>query len=83
VDDLEGLPEPSLEEYLSKVPSDEETARRAVEPYRHLTPAERWAAFAELLREMETLSAGRPGARSPDDENFWRHWKDPSLGRPV
>jgi hypothetical protein len=71
-----------VEEYLSRTPSDEETARRAVEPYRDMSVTERFAALAELLREMDALLAGRMPLRTPDDEDFWRHWVDPTRGRP-
>jgi len=71
-----------LERYLAATPTDVETARRAVEHTRRLSVAERMEALRALLRDMDVLLAGRTPKRSPDDENFWRHWKDPSLGRP-
>jgi hypothetical protein len=75
-------PDVTLDRYLRAAPSDEETARRAVEPYRHLGPAARLAALESLLGDMDVLLAGRTPVRAPDDEAFWRHWMDPSLGRP-
>jgi hypothetical protein len=73
---------PTIEEYLRAAPSDEETARRAGEGYRELDTRARLAALADLLRDMDVILDGRMPAPSPDDETFWRHWMDPSLGRP-
>ena len=72
----------SVAEYLAKTPTDEQTARRAVAPYRPLTPAERWSAFAALLAGMDALLDGRAPWRDDRFEPFWRHWKDASFGRP-
>ncbi|MEN8148247.1 MAG: hypothetical protein ABFS86_00405 [Planctomycetota bacterium] len=71
-----------IDRLLATRPTDEETARAAVAPYRSLDAAARLEALASLLRDMDTLLDGRMPVRSPDDENFWRHWMDPSLGRP-
>ena len=73
---------PTVAEYLRATPTDEETARRAVERYRTLDTRARLEAFSDLLRGMDVLLDGREPARSPDDAAFWRHWQDPSLGRP-
>lgn len=71
-----------FDEYARAVPTDEETARRAVEPCRDMTPQQRWEAFAALLREMEGLLDGREPWRGDDDGPFWRYWVDPLHGRP-
>jgi hypothetical protein len=72
----------TLADWLRTAPTDEEIARRAVEPYRHLDVAGRLAALTDLLRSMDVLLAGRRPLRSPEDADFWRHWKDPDPGRP-
>ena len=72
----------SIARYLEAAPSDEETARRSVELYLRLDTTARLQALADLLRGMDEFLAGRLPRRSPDDENFWRHWQDPTLGRP-
>lgn len=72
--------DPTLDRYLRSRPSDEESARSAVRPYRTLDPASRLEALAELLRSMDVLLRGRHPAASPDDVSFWRYWTDPSLG---
>jgi hypothetical protein len=74
--------DPTLARYLRAAPTDEETARRAVAPYRHLDAEARLRALTDLLRGMDVLLAGRRPSRSPDDEAFWRHWKDASHGLP-
>ena len=74
--------EPTLAHYLRCVPTDEQTARAAVRPYRDLGSIERLEALVSLLREMDALLAGRPPLRAPDDVEFWRHWMDPARGRP-
>jgi hypothetical protein len=74
--------EPTLADYLRRAPTDEESARRAVAPYRGLDSVARLEALASLLGAMDALLRGRRPVRSPDDRAFWRHWKDPSLGRP-
>ena len=70
------LPAISLAEYLARAPSNVETARRAVEPYRRLTPDERWKAFLELQREVELLLNGRSLWRDDAETLLWRHWMD-------
>ncbi len=72
----------SFDEYARAVPTDEETARKAVEPYRRMTPEERWRAFAALQREMDGLLDGREPWRGDEDGPFWRYWVDPSHARP-
>ena len=62
---------PTVADYLSAAPSDEETARRAVEPYREMSTRERLAALTDLLRSTDVLLDGRMPARSPDDEAFF------------
>jgi hypothetical protein len=74
--------DPTLTRYLDARPTDEETAREAVRGTRDLSPPERIAALESLLRAMDVLLAGRLPVRPPADSSFWRHWKDPSLGRP-
>ena len=74
--------QPTVEEYLRARPTDEETAFEAVDRYRNLTPAQRIEALADLLASMDRILAGRKPLRSPEDEDFWRHWVDPSLGCP-
>lgn len=69
-----------LDRYLASIPTDEETARRAVRPYAGMSGEERLRALADLLGEMDILLGGRLPIRSPDDEQFWRHWKDPTHG---
>ena len=72
----------SFDEYVRAVPTDEESARRAVEPYRHMTPQQRWEAFAALLRQVDELLDGREPYRGDADDPFWRYWVDPCHGRP-
>ncbi len=71
-----------LDRYLAARPSDVDTARAAVAPFRDMTPRARIDALVMLLCEMDAILAGRPPFRSPDDIDLWRHWKDPSLGCP-
>jgi hypothetical protein len=73
--------EVSAEAYLRATPTDEETAHRAVDPYRALTSAGRWHAFREVLREADALLAGAEPFED-DRDPFWRRWMDPSLGCP-
>lgn len=42
---------------IAHVPIDEETARRAVEPYLDMTPEERLDVFASLLADMDALAS--------------------------
>ncbi|MFV1959501.1 MAG: hypothetical protein ACC662_08835 [Planctomycetota bacterium] len=71
-----------IKRVLAARPSDEETARAAVRPYRHLDAPARFEALAVLLRGMDVLLRGRRPVRAPDDVAFWKHWKDPTFGRP-
>ena len=70
----------SLQDYLALVPSDEETARRAVRPFYFATFEIRWKAFAELLREMDAISLGEEYKKDTASELFWHHWTDPAFG---
>ena len=76
--DPTGIP---VHEYLARVPSDQEWARREAARYRGLSTDERFGALESLLRLMQDLL----GARAPGRDGalpFWRHWSDPTLGRP-
>jgi hypothetical protein len=68
--------------YEALAPTDAEWARRAVEPYSAMSPAERLRALAALNGWMDALLAGRTPEAEDGERPFWRHWKDPSLGRP-
>jgi len=70
-----------VREYLAKTPTDVESARAAVEPYRDMTPAQRWEALEELLKAVEGFLGDRPVLRPAEDPPFWMRWKDPSIGR--
>ena len=72
----------TIDEYLERVPDDRITAREAIAPYHDMTPAERLAELAKLCAWMDTLLADREPRSEDGEEPFWRHWKDPSLGRP-
>ena len=63
------------------IPTDAESAEHAVAPFRRLSPTARFEAFAALMREMEALLGDSEPVTHPDDRVFWRHWKDPSVGR--
>lgn len=73
---------PTVSRYLDATPTDEETARAGVAPCRDLDAASRLQALTALLRGMDALLQGRQPLRSPDDVNFWRHWKDSLVGCP-
>ena len=73
---------PDTVAWIECAPTDEEVAREAAERYRGLDSLARMRAFADLLHSMDILLKGRRPVRTPDDEAFWRHWKDPALGRP-
>jgi hypothetical protein len=70
-----------LDALARSVPTDEESARRAVAATARLEPVERWRLFTELLREMDALSGSRPPLVGAEDLEFWRHWGDPMHGR--
>ncbi len=72
----------SFREYLTMVPTDWESARKAVAPYRDMTPAECFVELGALLAELETILGDRNPAGDGEPHPFWRHWMDPSLGRP-
>lgn len=67
--------------YESLAPGDAEWARRAVEPYAAMSPAERLRALAALNGWVDALLSGRAPEREDGERPFWMHWKDPSLGR--
>ena len=74
--------DPRVAAYIAAAPSDDEWARRAVEPYAHMTPAERLRALSVLNGWVDAMLAGRLPETEDGELPFWMHWKDPSLGRP-
>jgi hypothetical protein len=63
----------------------QETIRAEVEPFRHMTPAERLQWFVKLQKSMDAFVRLRGAAAMANerrDPEFWRHWKDPAYGRP-
>ncbi|MFY9344528.1 MAG: hypothetical protein WAT39_18695 [Planctomycetota bacterium] len=70
-----------VQEYLARVPTDREWAMREAQRSRDLSVDERFDLLASLLRLMDELLAGRQPAPEPGHP-FWRHWRDPELGRP-
>ncbi len=75
-------PSPEVAAYIALAPDDAEWARRAVEPYASMTPAERLRALAVLNSWVDFLLAGRMPETEDGERPFWMHWKDPGLGRP-
>lgn len=76
------MADPSLKEYLAKAPGEADAIRAAVDALRHLTPDERLQALDRWMEEILAVLGGRAPAEEPGLP-FWRHWKDPSLGRPA
>lgn len=77
---MDGPPEVTVDEYLRRRPSEAASVRAAIAPYRKMTSEERYEAFRRLLQEMDALLDGPP-RRTRDEEEFWRHWKDPFYGK--
>ena len=71
-----------VSEYLARTPTNKESARAAVEPYRDMTPAQRWQALEDLLKAVQGFLGDREPLRPKEDPPFWMRWKDPSVGRP-
>lgn len=70
--------------WVASLPSAAECARAEVEPFLHMTIAERLAVFAELQREAERMLAGRIPVRDPAEaDDFAARWRDPAVGRPA
>jgi len=67
----------SVAEFIALAPDDREWARRAVEPYRDLSPAERLRALSILNGWMDQVLAGRPPVREDGEPPFWMLWSDP------
>ena len=76
------IPFRSVAEFIALAPGDAEWARRAVEPYGNMTPAERLRALSALNGWMDRMLAGRLPEREDGEHPFWMHWKDPLLARP-
>ena len=72
----------AVEAYEALAPDDASRARRAVEPYAGMSPADRLRALAALNGWMDSLLAGRAPETVDGERPYWKHWKDPSLGRP-
>ena len=78
---MESDPGGAVAAWIALAPDDAAWARRVVEPYAAMSPAERLRALAALNGWGDTLLAGRDPERADGERPFWMHWKDPSLGR--
>ena len=70
-----------VREYLARLPTDQDWARREADRFRDCSTDERFDALEDLLRLMQELL----GSQEPIGDGslpFWRHWSDSSLGRP-
>jgi hypothetical protein len=76
------MAEPPVEDYLAKAPTGADSVRHALDALRHLTADERLKALDEWMTEILAVLGDRKPAAEPGLP-FWRHWKDPSLGRPA
>ena len=72
----------SIAEWLARRPSDVDSVREEVEPFRHLTPDERLEWFVKLQKSMDAFVRLRGPARDIEDDDFWRRWRDPLHGLP-
>ena len=72
----------TVEEWLARRPSHAASVREEVEPFRRMTPAERLRWFVRLQKSMDAFVRLHPPARDPAEDDFWKHWRDPSHGRP-
>ena len=80
---LEAMSEPrapDVSAFVAAAPGDAEWARRAVEPYAGMAPADRLRALSALNAWIDALLAGRLPEREDGERPFWMHWKDPALG---
>ena len=71
----------TVSEYLARAPTDQQWATREASRHRDRSTDERFDALEGLLRQMQELL----GARTPGHDGslpFWRHWSDPTFGRP-
>ena len=81
MDDASAAPRKiTVQEYLAGVPGDQDWARREAARCRNLSTDERFDLLEGMLRLAQDLLAGQQPAR--DQDPFWRHWSDWSLGRP-
>jgi hypothetical protein len=76
------MAELSLDEYLAKAPRGADAVRHATDALHQLTPDERLLALDRWMEEILAVMGDRMPAPEPGYP-FWRHWKDPSLGRPA
>lgn len=72
----------TVEEWLARRPSDAESVREEAEAFRHMSPAERLEWFVKLQRSMDAFVRLQPSRARREDDEFWRHWRDPMHGRP-
>ena len=79
---MDEIPLRTVAEFIALAPSDAEWARRAVEPYRDMTPEERLRALSVLNGWMDEMLDGRIAEREDGELPFWMLWKDPLRARP-
>jgi len=70
----------SLDEYLRRVPDDDEWAREAADRHAGMTSAERFRELSLLGAWMDTILAGRMPTTLDGEPPFWQLWKDPLRG---
>jgi len=80
--DAEQRTREAVARWVASLPSAAECARAEVEPFLHMTIAERLAVFDALQRAGDQLLAGRMPVRDPADDDFAARWRDPAVGRP-
>ncbi len=66
---------------LPRPPSEEESARAAIEPFIGMSVDERLRAQTALVRALLAFAGDRPILRDDDYDPLWPHWKDPCFGR--
>lgn len=74
---VEEIPFRTVAELMTPAITDAESARRAVEPYRNMTPSERLQAQSVLNARLDVLLAGRMPERDDGEPPFWMLWQDP------
>jgi hypothetical protein len=69
-------------QYLSEASDDLDRARRVASYGARLNLEERFALLGALNARVDLLSPAPLTAEDVREEPFWRHWMDPSVGRP-
>jgi hypothetical protein len=72
----EDQPMLTVAEWLARRPTQAESVRDEVEPFRHMTPEERLEWFVKLQKSMDAFVRLQGPMPDPPEDDFVKRWRD-------